>query len=344
MMKSRTIFIFLAAAVLTVSFLTGCSKETKDPGITEVTPTAMGDTGPTQGGKNTTTPTPTAVAGEDTPAIQPTPTGSEQAPDKENEPVVSPAPVEDPVTPSGTESPETDGDGNDAAKEPDGQDAEENGTDVDPVIEEYWTGSFLIWLPQIGKGSFKDFGSDETHDFIILENITEKNVKSYIKKLTKNGFTTDRVYLSENGEVLPDKDDITGGFGYRASNDDGWSAQLAYDPESGTLTVTSGYDIEEEADAYDLLRAETPLGLLPGFTFGTFDSSKQDGEMYYAIFSNVEGDYAGYTELLKEAGFTLEADEGDSDGIIWYYAYNEDGYFCEFNYTDGMARIGCGTD
>ncbi|MBP5331939.1 MAG: hypothetical protein J6Y89_08825, partial [Lachnospiraceae bacterium] len=179
---------------------------------------------------------------------------------------------------------------------------------------------------------------------ITLENISEKDVKSYIKKLTKNGFTIDQTYLSGDGSIISDPEDIASAYEYHACNEDGWAAGLSYDPDTAILVVSSGYDIAEDNDAYDMLRAETPLGLLPEFSYGSFDSSKQDGGMYYAVFSNVTGDYADYAGALKEAGFNLDIDEGDSDGILWYYAYNEDGYFCEFNYTDGMARIGCGTD
>ena len=339
-MKRITNFAILAAAILAAITLAGCGKKPKDPVITAVTPTAMGEISPTDPAQKQTDPSPTVSADEYTVTAHPIPTegaeGSKQGEDPEGE--ATPTPADNIAT--GSEPPE-----NTVTKEAEGQnssDSEKTESEADPVIAGYWAESFLVWLPRFDGGTFKEFDSDETHDHITIKNVSKKDIERYIAKLTESGFTIDTEYLSKDGSIIEDPDKIKGAFSYRAYNEDGWSAALSYDSKKDTVRISSGYDIIENTDAYDNLRVETPLGLLPEFTYGTFDSSKQEDEMYYAVFSNVSGDYNGYTELLKDAGFTVEADEGDSDGIIWYYAYNEDGYFCEFNYTDGMARIGCG--
>ena len=133
-----------------------------------------------------------------------------------------------------------------------------------------------------------------------------------------------------------------GSFLYSASNEDGWRVSLVYDYDKDYYTIGSGYDIPEEQDIYAQLREETLLGLIPEFEYGIFDSSSQDHDMYYVVFSDVDEECAAYIEELKNAGFINDADEGSSDGIIWYNAYDEEDHYCDFIYTDGFVRLGCG--
>ncbi|MCR5324642.1 MAG: hypothetical protein K6E85_15405 [Lachnospiraceae bacterium] len=350
----------------------GCTKQNTITDITAVTPTQMGGADSAKQGKNSGTATPSpADQGKNTQASD-TPDGKGSETDPTGEPGISPTSVDAGATPVATPTGQADDNASPADKN-DGSD--NNGTsatsepttsvDADPSgvqenddddpddpddpdddseeINEYWEGSFLVWLPRFKKGNFAGFDSDETHDFLTLENVSEKSVRKYIKTLTKQGFSVDAAFTDAEGGMLSGIDgteDIH--FIYSAENEDGWCAKLDYDPETKILTIGSGYAVAETTDVYGKLREETALGLIPEFTYGDFDSSKQEGGMYYAIFTNVTGKYEKYTDQLKKAGFVEEADEGNVDGIIWYNAYDAEGNACEFIYSDGVARIGCG--
>ena len=340
----RLIVTVLMALIVTAAV--GCSKEKKSPDITAatVTPTQPGSISPeatpeapdgpkdngNTGNNDIKTPSPTQpgdVTGTETsPAptdvqTEPTPTGKD---DRDNETTGTP----------------DDGNGQPGENDADDDDPDDGDEEDKAVIEGYWNESFLIWLPGITSGKFERFESDETHDYITLSNISAKNVKSYINKLTKGGFSTDAVYTDFDGGVSEFSESTP--FRYSAYNKDGWNVQLDYDPDSRVLTIGSGYDAEKDEDEYSTLREETAIGILPEFDYGDFDSSKEEDGIVYCIFSNVDPACEEYVGKLKKAGFTLEADEGSEDGIIWYNASDADGRVCEFIYTEGAARIGCG--
>ncbi|MBO4414743.1 MAG: hypothetical protein J5824_02035 [Lachnospiraceae bacterium] len=358
-MKSIRFIISSAVIVLICALPVGCGKKDITTDITAVTPTQMGTVDPAITGNDTNPGTPSPAGNGKGPGVSQTPAGDGS--NQEGQPVTTPTPdtgadptgtvpTEKPdtadVTPDGEDgengqktTPEPTGMETDNTEDDDDDDPDENNAETD----EYWEGSFLVWLPRFKKGSFSKFNSDETHDFLTLENVSEESVRKYIKTLTKRGFSIDTAYTDAEGNVIAEAEETEERhFIYSAENEDGWSAMLDYDPETRILTIGSGYQMAETTDVYGQLRDETALGLIPEFTYGDFDSSKQDGEMYYAIFSNVTGKYGRYVEQLKKAGFTEDADEGDVDGILWYNAVNEEGYSCEFIYSDGVVRIGCG--
>ena len=323
-MKKR-LYIFTAIAMIFV--LCGCGKkaenETSDPTPTEVsesltqaaatpvsvlTPTQISDDNE-QNGKTTQEPM-------QEPSQSATPTDT-----------ATPDPVS--VTPEPTKGGTEPDD-----KIPDSKDAE--------TIRGYWKESFLVWLPVFETGSFEGFYSDETHDFIKLGNIKPDAVKEYIETLTVNGFDTNRTYTDKNGNQ---KDDAgKDSFCYYADNYDGWRVSLDYDKTGEKLVIGSGYEDVQSEDVYTKLRNETALAFLPEFTYGEYDSSGQDDDIQYVIFTAAEEDCRKYIGLIKEAGFTIDADEGDEDGILWYNASDAEGHLCEFIYSGGMVRIGCGTE
>ena len=330
--------ILMLTALIAVA-AAGCSSNKETPDITAVTVT------PTQAGSVSSEITPSqGSSSEDVSRNGNEGTGT-PSPTQGTDPDVSasPTPSTEPDPPSPTEKP----DDNTLTGIPDDEDDRDLTPDpVDSsdkaVIEEYWNDSFLIWLPMIDSGRFKRFESDETHDYITLEDITVKTVKNYIKNLSRNGFSEDAGYSDVNGNPIEFDEDKP--FRYSAYNNDGWNVQLDYDPDSRNMTISSGYDSDKDDDEYGTLKAETLIGKLPDFTWGDFDSSKQEGSMVYCIFSNVDPECSDYVKSLKKAGFTEEADEGNEDGIVWYIASNAEGLMCEFIYTEGAARIGCGRE
>ena len=209
------------------------------------------------------------------------------------------------------------------------------------IVEGYWADSFLAWLPIFEYGKYEDFFSDETHDSIVFTNISINSAKDYIGKLRESGFEADPGFVDDDGIAVEDEPE--GSFTYKVSNEDDWKVALRYDHDSSTFTISSGYEEEPEEDVYARLLVETPIGLLPAFDMGSVNSTTVEGDMYYAVFTGVDESCSKYVKKLKKAGFVIDPDEGDSDGIIWYNAENEDGFACEFIYTDGFARIGCGT-
>ncbi len=277
-----------------------------------------------------------------TPTSEQTPSPTQEADVRDN--LTTQEPTQDPaaqVSPTDEPTPEpTSQETQPTAADP--------GTDDDPeekdaeTIREYWNDSFLIWLPLFDKGSFESFSSDETHDFIKLSGIKADSVKKYIEKLTGNGFDINRTFTDKNG--TPAEGAKEGSFCYFADNDDGWHVSLEYDGDRKTLVIGSGYEDVQNEDVYAQLRNETALAFLPEFTYGEYDSSSQDDDMQYVIFTASEADCRKYIGRIKEAGFTVDADEGDGDGILWYNAADADGHLCEFIYSGGMVKIGCGYD
>lgn len=356
-MKRIRLIIYLAVVILGGLLAAGCQKENKTPGITAVTPTQMTAIEPTKGGRITDNNTQSPGPGGNEAGISAAPTGQENANDPDSHARISPTPdtgVTQVPAPTGegstagrpdenTDDTRTGPTGSENTIPDDADDNDDAPDDDNEETAEYWEGSFLVWLPRFKKGSFAGFDSDETHDYITLENVSGKSVRKYIKTLTQQGFSLNTGYSDAEGNPLPDAADAENTrFLYHALNEDDWCARLDYDPDTGILIIGSGYEQNETTDVYGRLREETALGLIPEFTYGEFDSSKQEGGMYYVVFSNVSGKYGKYVDQLKKAGFTEEADEGDVDGIIWYNAVNADGYACEFIYSDGVARIGCG--
>lgn len=211
-----------------------------------------------------------------------------------------------------------------------------NDSDADK-IREYWSNSFLVWLPVFEKASYLDTAHDETHDYIMLGDISASDIEHYISDLTGAGFNTGAGYIDH-----PDFR-FGGSLEYSASNSEGWEAFIDYDDATCIAIIGSGYS-EPPSDGYRELMQNTLLGKLPEFTYGTFDSGMNDGSTQYAIFYDADSDCSVYIDELKDAGFILDADEGNESGIIWYNAERPDGLVCEFIYTGGMVRIGCRND
>ncbi|MCR5685859.1 MAG: hypothetical protein K6G81_10655 [Lachnospiraceae bacterium] len=233
---------------------------------------------------------------------------------------------------SGEDTLSTDTEGTDSSEQSSG--GSDTDTKVSAAVKEYWLNSFLVWLPLFEKGSFIDTNHDETHDYIMLGNISDSDLEQYIGLLTDSGFNTTAGYLE------PSDFRFGGTLEYTASNQDGWEAFIDYDSAGKTAIIGSGYH-SVHADGYQKLIDTTLLGLIPRFTYGIFDSGRFEDDTQYAVFYDAAPGCAAYIDELKAAGFTLEADEGNESDIIWYNAASPAGLACEFIYTDGMVRIGC---
>ena len=342
-------YIYIFAVCILAIMLSGCSKKEQSPNITAVTPTPLPEVEATDAPDKGGTPTGKPTEGKN---IGDNDTNTDNKPSAEpskaevtpTDAAATPAPAGDATDtdkPSVTEEPPV----TDRPEPSDDPDDSEDGHSTEEqlaVITEYWNNSFLVWLPLYDYGQFAEFSSDETHDYITFEGINIDMASIYVETLRENGFTIDAECFDAEGNEL---DELPhGSFQYLVSNEDGWRAGLVYDYDQDRYTISSGYDVPEDPDMYGSLREETPLRYIPEFAYGTFDSSMQDQDMYYAVFSDVDEECAAYIEELKNAGFTEEADEGASDGIIWYNAYDKDGRYCDFIYTDGFVRLGCGEE
>ena len=346
--------IYMSGAMLIAAclLLGGCRTRQEAPDISAVTPTTGIE--PTM---EESSPSPAAGTAGDTgrisagplPNSTPLPTGEDAAvtgiPDEAVDEEITQAPEPDDSGETATATPDdiSDAQPTDAPSVTDqaGPDDGSLTSDPDPadsdIVKEYWSNSFLVWLPVLEHGSYKDTAYDESHDYIMLSAVSEADIEAYIGELTGAGFNIDTGYLKASDFRFG------GSLEYTAANADGWEAFIDYDRDTMTAIIGSGYHSVSD-DGYQELAESTLLGELPEFTYGTFDSGMNDGSTQYAVFYDVDTECAEYIDQLKSAGFTQDADEGNESGIIWYNAENSTGLVCEFIFTDGMARIGCRKD
>lgn len=322
-MKNKKIFGMLSAGLLLALFLlsaAGCRHE--------VSP----DENPNGAGNTTVTATPSPVVENDT---KPTPT--EVVPPAEPTPTASVPDTEITATPIPDDS-----------EQPTPTPKVAEPTDVPPTPtptlrdstaerDEYWSLTYLVWLPEFTSGSFDSKSSDDTYDYAVFTDVTESDVSDYIDLLTEKGFTN--VYRSET---------VDGVTEYIAGNADDWRVALSF--KNGSLTIGSGFEDGEEPDSDEEARmlawSSTVLEYLPIFEGGQyagFETEEDDVIFCYAYFNNVtENDVRKYVVSLQEAGYIYGIDEGDTDGIIWFMALNEDNLSCYVAYDNNIVKIGCG--
>lgn len=190
--------------------------------------------------------------------------------------------------------------------------------------------TFLKWIPSFEGGRYIGHDAADTFDYAHFDGTTKDEVLRYIEELQENGFTYE-VDTRESGDSIE----------YVASNYDSWSTYVSY--ADGTVTIGSGFfekEISEEVSVFD----STMLAYLPVFEEGIIESCGQDtNEADYVVFTDVEaGSVRKYLDEVKLLGFTVDVDEGDSDGIIWFYGMNSEYTFCDITYYDRVMKISCG--
>lgn len=206
---------------------------------------------------------------------------------------------------------------------------------------ELWMNSFLVWIPELKDGNFVGNSAADTFDYAYFTDIDRNDVLKYIETLSAAGFSHNVETVDRNGKIE-----------YSAQNDNLWCVQVKYSDKDdffnglASLEVSSGFweDGEDAGDKLTELYSTTMLRYLPMFTSGYLDSHypEDDGSAYYAVLAGVnDAEVREYIYGLMDAGYIYEVEEGDSDGIIWYSAMNEDELICDLVYSDGIVRIGC---
>ena len=203
--------------------------------------------------------------------------------------------------------------------------------DLEAMRENDWQETFLVWLPMFTGGSYHGYSAEETFDRASFAGVTADEVNGYIAELEAAGFVRNASTDTHASHIA-----------YSASNEDNWFAEVEYG--EGFLRIGSGYypDDSGSEERLENIWTVTALAELPRFEAGKFasDGESSDGSSYHAVFEEVtEEDVRAYAALLAEAGYTVDADEGDADGFIWYSAENEEGGFCDLTYYDGILKI-----
>ena len=318
------------AAVVVMTAFSACTHKTKDPaGDTTATPTQQTSgvpATPTQDAAKTGTPTPGADTADPT-AIE------------------TPAPTEEPLPTLMDTDPDDDDDSSSVAGSdlkptsgPDDQPAAPTPTkapagdaESDAQRSDDWQDTFLVWIPEFTGGIYHGYEAEETFDRASFAGVDTGEVLEYIAELEAAGFT-----------VAAKSDSHASRIAYSAMNADNWAVEVEYG--EGFLKIGSGYypDDAGTAERLEHIWTVTALSELPRFEAGNFasDAESSDGSAHHAIFEDVtEDDVRAYTLLLAQAGYTVDPDEGDSDGFIWYSAENADGGFCDLTYYDGILKI-----
>lgn len=318
----------IIAVLFALTAFSACTHKTKDPADdTTATPTqqtpnvtsaptpSAADTGtPTPAGS--ATPTPTEVP---EPTDEPLPTLMENDPDDDDSSSVPGSDLKPTAGPDNTPAVPT------PTKAP---------VDVPETDEQRtadWQETFLVWIPEFTGGIYHGFSAEETFDRASFAGVEPDEVLAYIAELEAAGFV--------NGAK---SDSHASRIAYSALNADNWAVEVDFG--EGQLKIGSGYypDDAGSEERLEHIWTVTALADLPEFTAGTFasDGENSDGSAYHAIFEDVaEDDVRAYTVLLAEAGYIVDADEGDADGFIWYSAENADGGFCDLTYYDGILKI-----
>lgn len=252
---------------------------------------------------------------------------------------------DDSKTPSGSADSADSSSGDDVAQSAGDDEQEEDPEGSDPAGEtkeypvfegdkasraEIWDLTWLKWLPLYTDGVFDSNSAADTFDYACFTDVSRDAVISYIDELIALGFAPRNEY-STDGDVID----------FHGTNSDDWSACVEL--TDGRLTISSGY-FEEEEDDLSSVFSDTMLANLPAFEAGVMDSIGQESDgSDYVIFTDVsENDVRDYLSSVRSLGFTLDVDEGDSDGIIWFYGVNSEDIYCDITYYDFVIKIICG--
>jgi len=119
----------------------------------------------------------------------------------------------------------------------------------------------------------------------------------------------------------------------------------AASPSPSAAATPSPVVTTAQRDSFD--RAEywnmTFLIWLPFFEGGSFTGQRSEGTYDYAVFSDVtESEVNSYLLSLKKSGFTIDAEEKNSDGNISYSALNGNSWNVLLSYKDSALTIGSG--
>lgn len=325
--KSQLYRVLLAAAIITLcSTSVGCKHEQPEnpdnkPTSAVLTPTDVSapenKPTPVESTDDIPSATPDATAEPDPATAGPTEAAEPDDDDDDDEPDIVPSVGDD----DDDDDDEPDDPTTPAPKEPEPEDI---------LRTESWNGSFLIWIPEFTEGTYVGTQAEETEDIALFTTVDETAVREYIALLGEKDFVH-QVETADDGN----------GIIYEACNTDNWWVSVSY--HEGELSIGSGYRVEqtEPADRLAKLWETTLFRLLPKFEEGTMAGMSSDSDSEpFVLFEGVTDEYVrAYTEALIEAGFTEDADEGDSDGFIWYSAEDGEGNLCDLTYYDGSVRL-----
>lgn len=88
---------------------------------------------------------------------------------------------------------------------------------------------------------------------------------------------------------------------------------------------------------------DTFLIWLPMFEKGVFFEHSAADTFDYISFTGVStDDVTEYIEALDAAGLNVNADYGNENGKLWYYAGNSENWQVTLDYMDGILKIGSG--
>ena len=196
-----------------------------------------------------------------------------------------------------------------------------------------WEETFLFRIPEFTEGIYSGYKVEETFDRASFTGVSIADVKEYITILSEAGFIHGVETHEREREII-----------YIAANEDNWIVELSF--ADGMLSLGSGYrEVDKTSPEYlEKIWTSTALIYIPVFEAGRLgsDTEGSDGS-HTAVFEDVtDEDVRSYVSLVKEAGFTVDPDEGDSDGFIWYSAEDDNETFCSITYYDGVVRINCG--
>ena len=297
----------------------------------EATSTPGGTAAPAETADPTKNPLPTSVDVQE-PGNEPVPTLMEDTGHGTEDGKDSEVSVEDPGKP-----------GTDGKSEEEGRQdkPESSGTpEKDPAADEMrarrntdWNDTFLSRIPEFTYGMYSGYTAEETFDRAAFAGTKMSEVREYIAALTEAGFVNNVEAAEHESSII-----------FTASDANNWIVELEY--SEGLLSVGSGYRSEDRSSGEYVSNVwlTTLLSNLPVFEAGNFgsDAAGSDGS-HNIVYENVtDEDIRLYIEAVKEAGFTLDPDEGDSDGFIWYMAENEHETLCSITFYDGVVRISAG--
>ncbi|MBR0231218.1 MAG: hypothetical protein IJQ53_03225 [Clostridia bacterium] len=204
--------------------------------------------------------------------------------------------------------------------------------------------------------------SNDEHGFTaVFTDVSYEDAKAYAAKLRAAGFNAD---IDER--ELKDE----GMYSYEASNSEGIRASLMYAKTSDSNAscslsvgkVESDYSFgddpwgdeswwEESLDLNVDFSDTWPTGgiaaKLPKANFGTgYEVETDEYGTDILISGATEANFKAYAQQLKNAGFTVEADEGEEDGVLYYEANDADGFYAYVAYApkEGLIEIGIEAD
>ncbi|MBO4277924.1 MAG: hypothetical protein J5925_05970 [Clostridia bacterium] len=218
------------------------------------------------------------------------------------------------------------------------------------------------YAAQVPAPGFKMISSQDEDDGFsaAFTGVTYDEAKAYAAKLKNAGFTV-------NADELDYKESNM--YSYEAENAAGVAVSLFFVQSNESIANCSimigeskggswddddfswdddDFSWDEDDFSLDLNDAWPASGYcakLPKATFGSgFDVDSDEDGTSIIVGGVTAANYRTYVQQLKNAGFIYDSDEDEDEGMVYYEAYDSEGYYAYVAYVESYGAMEIGID